>query len=120
MKPKTVGYSESHETINSMGLKTWVKNWYEVELDSGDSPDECHEHCKNKVQSWNTQSYFNENTTLSSVPLTGQQTAPPIRNTELERKINAATSVEELEKLYDEAEKYFVTALWDNKLKSLT
>lgn len=70
MKPKTVGYSESHEYVNSMGLKVWVKNWYEVELDSGDSPDECHEHCKNKVQSWNEEKTSQQEFTTLTI---GQQ-----------------------------------------------
>ena len=52
MKSKTVGFSESQEYINEIGLKRWRKIWHEVEVEAGDDPDACYKFAEEKVIKW--------------------------------------------------------------------
>ena len=121
MKPSKTGYSESMEIMMDNGLKKWVKSWYEVEMDENDNPDECHEHCKNKVQGWNKNPLSVQEFTYREPPA-----PPPVRDLAWEREmiqaetaIENATGLDVLVRLHENAIKFGLMDLYNEKLSSL-
>jgi hypothetical protein len=49
MKPKTISYSESKESVNEIGLKSWRKAGVEIELDDTDDVKFAYEKAKMMV-----------------------------------------------------------------------
>ncbi len=49
MKPKTISYSESKESVNEIGLKSWRKAGVEIELDDTDDVKFAYEKAKTMV-----------------------------------------------------------------------
>lgn len=56
MKVKTITYSQSKESANSIGLKSWVKIGVEVDIEEGDSPDDALKAAKEQVEKWHKES----------------------------------------------------------------
>lgn len=107
----------------------------EVALDDGDSPLVAFERARDMVrEAFNKLNpplpievngiLYTENPDwqAKSTPLTGTQTAPPIRNLAAERTeiaIENAKTFEELDKLYDDCNKYGLMPEYHKKLNSL-
>ena len=124
MIPKTTGYSESMEMIMPNGLKKWVKSWYEVEMEDGDSPHESHEHCKRMVEGWavKPEAEGAESQNFQSNPpfnIASLPTIDPRAQETAEIGIDDATTIKDLEFYADIAVKYGLVEMYLAKKKTL-
>ena len=49
MKPKTISYSESKESVDAIGLKSWRKAGMEAELQDGDIYLDCFDELRKEI-----------------------------------------------------------------------
>ncbi len=73
MKIRSIAYSESRETVDNRGLKTWYKYGVELEADEHDSSDDLANRAKRYVDTWHKQgkpadAYFTEPVTNTPLP----------------------------------------------------
>ena len=125
MVVKSIGYSQSRESVSSIGLKSWNKVSMEAELNDGDIYQECFNELKKEVEtalSSNPQSSEWTVTLGHGQITTPTQTFPiPVINKEAERieiAIDNCKSLEDLNQYLNDSIKYNLVAQFLQKKKS--
>ncbi len=119
MKPKTISYSESKESIDSIGLKSWRKAGVEIEIEDGDSPEGGFD--KAKMIVYEALVGYPTFTPIVGTSMSNGYSHPPVIDKQKEKTeiaIDNASTKEELLTLQNDAWKYKLEGEYLKKLKT--
>jgi len=133
MKPKSISYSESKESVDAIGLKSWRKAGVEIELDGDDNIIAAYDEAKHVVgqalliqlpeQPYEYSGLPMPSTTMNWNPTNGTITPLPTidysAKEKVEKAIEDCKTPHELDLLMGDVAKYGLTKEFINKKKSL-
>jgi hypothetical protein len=130
MKPKQISYSESKESVDTFGLKSWRKAGVEIELDDTDSVEAAYDEAKIIIAkamypvTWTEIPYVSPSVDNRYNMMSPKEVSAALPSIDLEKEkteiqIENCTSKEELESLMNVAFQHGLVNEFINKKKSL-
>ena len=131
MNVKTISYSQSRETVNSMGLKSWHKYSAEAELEDGEDPIEASDklcalvyamHSHNGTNTMPPTQGFLQSPIFSNTPVAPASQPQSIDRKAIERLeilIDDAKTIDDLIPIGLKAYEYGLSNIYDKKYQEL-